>query len=135
MAVKTLRERQAEATRQLLVSVARQLFADDVVQGFAFIDICQKRFDVVLMNPPFGEPSKPSKSYIEYTYRRTKNDIYAAFVERWLGKLVPGGLLGAITSRTGGTCRRSRVPCSVRRPSTALDSASGSRSPSTPPAP
>ena len=40
--------------------LARQLFADDAVQGFAFIDICQKRFDVVLMNPPFGEASKPS---------------------------------------------------------------------------
>jgi hypothetical protein len=81
--------------------LARQLFAGDAAQGFAFIDICQKQFAVVLMNPPFGEPSKPSKSYIEYTYRRTKNDIYAAFIERWLSKLVPGGMLGAITSRTG----------------------------------
>jgi len=33
--------------------------------------------------------------------RRTKNDVYAAFVERWLGRLTRGGLLGAITSRTG----------------------------------
>ncbi len=81
--------------------LARQLFADDAVRGFAFIDIWQKRFDVVLMNPPFGEASKPSKSYIEYTYQRTKNDIYAAFVERGLGVLVPGGMLGAITSRSG----------------------------------
>jgi hypothetical protein len=81
--------------------LARQLFADDAVRGFAFIDIWQKRFDVVLMNPPFGEASKPSKSYIEYTYQRTKNDIYAAFVERGLGILVPGGMLGAITSRSG----------------------------------
>jgi hypothetical protein len=80
---------------------ARQLFADDAVQGFAFIDICQKPFDVVLMNPPFGEASKPSKVYIEGAYPRTKNDIYAAFVERWFGRLDSGGLLGAITSRTG----------------------------------
>ncbi len=82
-------------------SLARQLFADDTVQGFAFVDIWQKRFDVVLMNPPFGEPSKPSKFYIEDTYSRTKNDVYAAFVERGLHTLVPGGMLGAITSRTG----------------------------------
>lgn len=81
--------------------LARQLFADDAEHGFAFIDICQKHFDVVLMNPPFGEPAKPSKSYIEYTYPRTKNDVYAAFVERGLGLLISGGMLGAITSRTG----------------------------------
>jgi len=53
------------------------------------------------MNPPFGEASKPSKDYIEKSYPRTKNDVYAAFVERGLSWLVPHGLLGAITSRTG----------------------------------
>jgi len=79
----------------------RQLLADDAAQGFAFVDVCRKRFDVVLMNPPFGEASKPSKSYIEKNYPRTKNDVYAAFVERGLDWLHPGGLLGAITSRTG----------------------------------
>lgn len=79
----------------------RRLFADDASQGFAFVDICRKRFDVVLMNPPFGESSKPSKSYIEQAYPRTKNDVYAAFVERGLNLLERGGQLGAITSRTG----------------------------------
>src|SRR6266567_5637612 len=81
--------------------IQRRLFAEDVAQGFAFIDLCRNRFDIVLMNPPFGEPSKPSKSSIEYMYSRTKNDIYAAFVERGLCILVSGGMLGAITSRTG----------------------------------
>jgi hypothetical protein len=33
-------------------SYQRKLFADDAAQGFAFVDICRKRFDVVLMNPP-----------------------------------------------------------------------------------
>jgi len=79
----------------------RRLFADDATEGFAFVDICRKRFDVVLMNPPFGDASKPSKAYIEKNYPRTKNDVYAAFVERGLDWLHPGGLLGAITSRTG----------------------------------
>lgn len=79
----------------------RRLFVDDAEQGFAFVDICSKRFDVVLMNPPFGEASKPSKEYIELAYPKTKNDVYAAFVERGIDKLNQDGLLGAITSRTG----------------------------------
>jgi hypothetical protein len=82
-------------------TLQRHLFADDAVRGFAFVDVCHKRFDVVLMNPPFGEASKPSKQLVENTFPRTKNDIYAAFVERGLGILQQGGILGAITSRTG----------------------------------
>lgn len=79
----------------------RRLFAEDAARGFAFIDLCRKRYDVVLMNPPFGEPAKPSKALIEQSFPRTKNDVYAAFVERGLGLLHKGGRLGAITSRTG----------------------------------
>lgn len=81
--------------------LVRRLFADDAVRGFAFIDLCRLRFDVVLMNPPFGEGSKLAKTYFERAYPRTKNDVYAAFVECGLARLLPGGLLGAITSRTG----------------------------------
>ncbi len=79
----------------------RRLFVDDVARGFAFIDLCRQRYDVVLMNPPFGAASLPSKKYIDQAYPRTKNDVYAAFVERGLQLLRPGGYLGAITSRTG----------------------------------
>ncbi len=79
----------------------RKLFVEDAERGFAFIELCQKEYDVILMNPPFGAASKPSKKYIDRTYPRTKNDVYAAFVERWVAKLVPRGRLGAITSRTG----------------------------------
>lgn len=81
--------------------VSRGLFADDALQGMAFIDLLQKSFDVVLMNPPFGTASVRSKAYIQKAYPRTKNDLYAAFVERGLELLRSGGYLGAITSRTG----------------------------------
>ncbi len=81
--------------------ISRRLFAHDAEQGFAFVDILQEPFDVVLMNPPFGAASINSKDYIKHHYPRTKNDLYAAFVERGLELLRPCGYLGAITSRTG----------------------------------
>jgi hypothetical protein len=79
----------------------RRLFADDAAQGFAFIDLCRKRYDVVMMNPPFGDASLPSKSYIDETYGDTKGDVYTAFVECFHERLLPSGYLGIISSRTG----------------------------------
>jgi type I restriction-modification system DNA methylase subunit len=81
--------------------VRRRLFTHDAAQGFAFIDLLQQPFDVVLMNPPFGSSAKGCKEHIDYAYPRTKNDVYAAFVERGLELLRHCGYLGAITSRTG----------------------------------
>jgi hypothetical protein len=63
--------------------------------------LVRTRFDVVLMNPPFGAASLAAKKEFEKSYPRTKNDVYAAFVERGVELLHPHGLLGAITSRTG----------------------------------
>ncbi len=82
-------------------ATARRLFAEDARYGVALLDLLRQRYDVVLMNPPFGEPSKVGKASLERGYPRTKNDIYAAFVERGIHLLHPRGLLGAITSRTG----------------------------------
>lgn len=79
----------------------RRLFAGDSAQGIALIDLLRTRFDVVLMNPPFGAASLAAKKEFESAYPRTKNDIFAAFVERGILLLHPSGLLGAITSRTG----------------------------------
>jgi hypothetical protein len=53
------------------------------------------------MNPPFGAGSTRAKKDLERAYPVTKNDIYAAFVERGIELLCPRGRIGAITSRTG----------------------------------
>jgi 23S rRNA G2445 N2-methylase RlmL len=79
----------------------RRLFAGDAAHGVALIDLVRTRFDVVLMNPPFGAASLAAKKQFEMAYPRTKNDIYAAFVERGIQLLHTEGLLGAITSRAG----------------------------------
>jgi hypothetical protein len=80
---------------------ARKLFVEDAAQGFALVDLSTKRFDVVVMNPPFGAGSMAAKSKFESSYPRSKVDVYAAFVERGIELLQEGGRLGAITSRTG----------------------------------
>ena len=78
----------------------RQLFADDAERGFAFIDICQRRFDVVLMNPPFGEPATSTRQFMDEAYDSLKNEIMACFVGRGSHLLAAKGRLGAILSRT-----------------------------------
>lgn len=81
-------------------NVSRRLFAEDAARGFAFIDLCHKRYDIVLMNPPFGSFSKRWSEIAKVAYRTSCNDILAAFVERFLQLLNFRGFLGAITSRT-----------------------------------
>ncbi len=77
----------------------RRLFAEDAAQGFAFIDLCRKRYDVVVMNPPFGEASLQSRNYLYTRYTHATQDVFSAFVDRGLNMLDDGGSVGAITSR------------------------------------
>ncbi len=79
----------------------RRLFADDAAQGFAFVDVCRRTFDVILMNPPFGDFTPGFKERARALYPNSYNDIFGAFTECCYGLLRSGGLLGAITSRTG----------------------------------
>ncbi len=101
LVIHALRGFAGNATQTVAATFRRGLFADDAARGLAFIDICRQRMDVVLMNPPFGAGAVGSKRYIEQTFPLTKNDLYAAFVERGIRWLNGRGMLGAITSRTG----------------------------------
>ena len=78
--------------------VRRQLFAGDAAQGVAFIELVRKRFDVVVMNPPFGLAPKRVQQQLSDWYPESHADLYAAFCV-CARQLAPNGLLGAITSR------------------------------------
>jgi hypothetical protein len=78
----------------------RRLFAGDAAQGVALIDLVRTHFDVVLMNPPFGDPPEGAKPYIFSRYGNAKTELYAAFIDRSL-ELAPTGLIGCLASRTG----------------------------------
>jgi hypothetical protein len=82
-------------------SARRRLFGEDAAQGVGLLSTVEQEFDVVLMNPPFGAGSSHAKEVFDSAYPHTKNDVYAAFVERGIELLSERGRLGAITSRTG----------------------------------
>lgn len=77
-----------------------RLFAQDALQGFRIIDVCQETFDVIVMNPPFGDSSINVKTYIDDRYPNSKGNLLANFIERSKELLSKGGYLGAIVSRT-----------------------------------
>lgn len=77
----------------------KRLFAEDAAKGFAFIDLCRKRFDVVLMNPPFGLVPASHKPFFKLNYPEDWTEIYACFIARMLDIVSDNaGYLGAITS-------------------------------------
>ena len=73
------------------------LFAEDTARGFAFIEICRKRYDAVLMNPPFGSCLKKNFEWQKKNYPDSFIDLLSVFVDR--GIHVSNGFVGSITSR------------------------------------
>lgn len=72
----------------------RRLFAEDAAQGFAFIDVCRKRYDVALMNPPFGDASTVALELLDSTLAVCGRDIGAAFVREAALRWTDGGKVG-----------------------------------------
>jgi len=96
-AIRALRRYSEKAQNGKLLQ--RRLFTEDAVRGFAFVDLCQKRYDVLLMNPPFGEPTPAIEAYLDNQYPKTKNNLYSVFLERAFS-LCPTGFVGLISART-----------------------------------
>ena len=68
------------------------------MRGFAFVDLCHKRYDVVLMNPPFGLGLKRNFEWLKSAYPHGYVDLLSAFVTRTTD--ICCGFVGAITSRS-----------------------------------
>ena len=77
-----------------------RLFAEDALQCLRMIELAEKTFDVILMNPPFGATCASTKPYLTKTFPNSRRDILAMFVERAIELLRHRGMLGSITSRT-----------------------------------
>ncbi|MBK8482428.1 MAG: hypothetical protein IPL40_14895 [Proteobacteria bacterium] len=112
--IRPLVEAQAAGLKDALVSalhayaaenrsddVVQRLFAEDTARGFELLDVLSARYDSVVMNPPYGEfIAGSSKKFVDAAYPLTRNDIYAAFIDRGTQLLRPTGYLGALVPRT-----------------------------------
>jgi len=78
----------------------RRLFADDAEQGIGLLSVAEKAFDVVLMNPPFGEPTKAGKKASNPHLASCDDDLGAAFMHASATRWARGGLTGVVSSST-----------------------------------
>ena len=99
-------ERLQEALKNLSEQLSSEegyenaLFTEDATRGFAFIELSQMRFDVIVMNPPFGAASENTYDYFEHNYPNWGRNLVCAFFDRMREMLQEKGKLGAIFDRT-----------------------------------
>ncbi len=93
-----------QAAEHATSGAAERLTAAEAGDALRFLTAMSQRYDVVLMNPPFGEPVVGTKAYIKaaYPWIPTKDhNLLAAFVGRGIELCDQHGYVGAITSRAG----------------------------------
>ncbi len=95
-----LREALTEFAQAAKSTYQGRLFAQDALQGLRLIDLCREVFDVVVMNPPFGEVAENSRRYVEDVYGASSVDIYCQFIARARQLLGRQGLIGVICPRS-----------------------------------
>jgi hypothetical protein len=76
------------------------LFAEDTARGFAFIELCRKRYDVIVMNPPFGARSSNSLLILREYYPLSSDNLYIDFMIRCDEISTSQGLVASITDRS-----------------------------------
>lgn len=77
-----------------------RLFAEDTARGLKLLQTLSRQFDVVVMNPPYGAFIPKVKEFVKAMYPLTKNDIYAAFIDRATQLVEEGGYIGALVPST-----------------------------------
>ena len=106
-----LEEEAATLRRDLLADVeaaaasvaeepADRLFAEDTARGLKLVRLLLRRYDIAVMNPPYGAFVPRVKDFVKAAYPLTSNDIYAAFLDRACQLTDPEGYVGALVSRT-----------------------------------
>ena len=106
-----LEEEAAKLRRELLAAVeaaaasiadhpADRLFAEDTARGLKLVQLLSRRYDVAVMNPPYGAFVPQVKDLVKATYPLTSSNIYAAFIDRACQLTEPEGYVGALVSST-----------------------------------
>ncbi|MGH3694796.1 MAG: Eco57I restriction-modification methylase domain-containing protein [Pseudonocardiaceae bacterium] len=79
-------------------NMRRRLFVNDAMHGMGLIALASRKYDAVLMNPPFGDFASDVQQFAKEQYSHGRNDIYTAMVLRGRELLLDSGRIGVITS-------------------------------------
>ncbi|MEM2612665.1 MAG: BREX-1 system adenine-specific DNA-methyltransferase PglX [Nitrososphaerota archaeon] len=96
--IEELREFEKEAIETQ--DMGRLLFATEAEKSVGLLALLSEKYDVVLMNPPYGDMPERTKEYLKRYYPKTHFDYYAAFIEQAIDLAQDEGYVGAITGRT-----------------------------------
>jgi hypothetical protein len=77
-----------------------QLFAAETEKSVALLDVFLHEYDVVVMNPPYGNTLASAQEYLNIAYPDGKNDLYAAFLDQAISLTKHHGFVGALTSNS-----------------------------------
>lgn len=80
--------------------MGRLLFATEAEKSVGLLSLLSQKYDVVLMNPPYGDMPSRTKEYLRKYYPKTHYDYYAAFIEQAVNLCEPDGFVGMLTGRT-----------------------------------
>lgn len=78
----------------------RRLFLGEATYGVGLLELAEKTFDVVLMNPPFGEASKRAEAELATLYPNWNRNLVCSFIARSAELCCATGLIGAVVDRT-----------------------------------
>lgn len=76
------------------------LFATEAEKSVGLLALLSDKYDVVVMNPPYGSMPEATKEYLREHFPKTHHDYYAAFMEQAVNLTHPSGYIGALTGRT-----------------------------------
>jgi hypothetical protein len=83
--------------------VAAQLFGREAEGGVRLLQLLDRKYAVVVTNPPYmgsGNMDTPLKKYVDRHYKQGKRDLYAAFILRCLELCNRSGRVAMITQHS-----------------------------------
>src|SRR5690606_14547847 len=95
-----LRTALAEFSQAAESTYQGRLFAQDALQGLRLIDLCSETLYVVVIMPPFGEPTNIVSKILDKQYPYWSGNILCCFIERAINLVRNSGLVGVIFDRT-----------------------------------